>query len=187
MVDYKQLVPIVKKFEGDYSNHPNDKGGPTNRGITLKTFRSFYGFGKSITDLKNMTDAQWFSIFKKGYWDKCKADQIIDQSVANLMVDWCWGSGVIGIKMVQGVVGVKADGIVGPLTLCAINKEDGSIKPDAILYLEELRVGDDYDENVKVVVRKGLPADFVIGDAFITDAWGKYTIDKEKSIIVYEK
>ena len=69
----------------------------------------------------------------------------------------------------------------------AINKEDGSIKPDAILYLEELRVGDDYDENVKVVVRKGLPADFVIGDAFITDAWGKYTIDKEKSIIVYEK
>ena len=69
----------------------------------------------------------------------------------------------------------------------AINKEDGSITENAILYLEELRVGDDYDENVKVIVKKGLPADFVIGDAYITDAWGKYTIDKEKSMIVYDK
>ena len=69
----------------------------------------------------------------------------------------------------------------------AINKEDGSITENAILYLEELRVGDDYDENVKVVVKKGLPADFVIGDAYISDAWGKYSIDKEKSMIVYDK
>jgi len=32
-----------------------------------------------------------------------------------------------------------------------------------------------------------LPTDFVIGDAYIIDAWGKYTIDTEKSMIVYEK
>lgn len=69
----------------------------------------------------------------------------------------------------------------------AINTEDGSITENAVLYLEELRVGDDYEENVKVVVKKGLGSDFIIGDQFISNAWGKYSIDKEHSQIVYEK
>lgn len=69
----------------------------------------------------------------------------------------------------------------------AINTEDGSITENAVLYLEELRVGDDYEENVKVVVKKGLASDFIIGDGFISNSWGKYTIDKEHSQIVYEK
>ena len=120
------LVPFIKSFEGKFVNHPNDKGKATMMGITIGTFRSFYGQGKSVQDLKNITDAQWMYIFRKGYWDRCKADQIADQSVANLVVDWCWGSGVTGIKYVQAVVGVDVDGIVGPKTLAAINSQDGS-------------------------------------------------------------
>ncbi len=69
----------------------------------------------------------------------------------------------------------------------AIKQEDGSIIEGAVLYLEELRVGDDYEENVKVVVRKGLPAAFVVGDGFIRNAWGDFTVDKAKSIIRFSK
>lgn len=69
----------------------------------------------------------------------------------------------------------------------AIKQEDGSIIEGAVLYLEELRVGDDYEENVKVVVKKGLPAAFVIGDGFIRNAWGEFTVDKAKSIIRFSK
>lgn len=38
-----------------------------------------------------------------------------------MTVDWCWASGVYGIKLPQRVLGVKDDGIVGRKTLAAIN------------------------------------------------------------------
>ena len=68
----------------------------------------------------------------------------------------------------------------------AIKQEDGSIIENSILYLEELRVGDDYEENVKVIVKKGLAAPFVIGDGFIREAWGDYTIDKDKNQLKFK-
>ena len=49
------------------------------------------------------------------------ADSIENQSIANLLVDYVWASGIYGIKYPQQVLGVKADGVVGPKTLAAIN------------------------------------------------------------------
>ncbi|MBR4918768.1 MAG: OmpA family protein [Bacteroidales bacterium] len=69
----------------------------------------------------------------------------------------------------------------------AIKQEDGSIIENSVLYLEELRVGDDYEENVKVTVKKGLAAPFVIGSGFIEENWGSYTIDKEKNLLKFNK
>jgi peptidoglycan-associated lipoprotein len=69
----------------------------------------------------------------------------------------------------------------------AVNFEDGSIIENSVLYFRELAVGDDYAENVKVIVKKGLPAAFVVGTEFIIEEWGNYTIDHEKKEIVFEK
>ena len=121
MADYKKLVPIIKKYEGGWSNHPNDRGGCTNSGVTIATYRRYFGKNKTCNDLKRMTDNQWDTIFINGYWNKWLADRIKNQSIANLLVDWYWGSGVYGIKYPQQVLGVTADGIVGPKTIAAIN------------------------------------------------------------------
>jgi len=69
----------------------------------------------------------------------------------------------------------------------ALKPDDGSIIENSVLYLRELAMGDDYAENVKVIVKKGLPAAFVIGTEFITEEWGPYTIDKQTKEIVFEK
>jgi peptidoglycan-associated lipoprotein len=69
----------------------------------------------------------------------------------------------------------------------ALKSDDGSIIENSILYLRELAMGDDYAENVKVIIKKGLPATFVVGTEFITEEWGKYTIDHDKKEIVFEK
>ncbi len=69
----------------------------------------------------------------------------------------------------------------------AIKQEDGSIIEGSVLYLEELRVGDDYSENVKVTVKKGLPAAFVIGDKYIETEWGGFTIDKAQNLLKFNK
>lgn len=121
MADAQKLIPFILKWEGGFANHPLDKGGPTNKGITFNTFRAFYP-GAMVEDLKEMTDDQWFNIFVSGYWDLWRADELKNQSIANIVVDWAWASGPItSIKQVQRILGVKADGIVGPTTLRAIN------------------------------------------------------------------
>ena len=121
MADYKKLVPIIKRWEGGYVNHPLDKGGCTNSGITIGTYRQYYGKKQTCENLKKMTDYQWEIIFKNSYWNRWQADKIKSQAIANLLVDWCWGSGVYGIKYPQRILGVADDGIVGKKTLAAIN------------------------------------------------------------------
>lgn len=121
MADYKQLKPIILKYEGGYAGNI-DGMTCTMKGVTLATFRKYFGKNKTCRDLRNITDWQWDFIFKKGFWDKWQADSIESQAIANLVVDWTWGSGIWGIKYPQRVLGVKDDGIVGAKTLAAINE-----------------------------------------------------------------
>ena len=118
------LQPFLLSWEGGFVNDPADAGGATNKGVTLATFRSVFGKTKTVKDLKAMTDDQWLLVFKKYYWDRWKADQINDQSVANILVGWVWGSGKYGITLPQQLLKVTADGIVGPKTIAAVNAAD---------------------------------------------------------------
>lgn len=115
------LKPIVLKWEGGFTDTINDGYACTNKGVTIATYQAYYGKDKKCSDLKKMTDEQWDYIFKNGFWDKWRADEIESQSIANLVVDWLWASGKYGIIYPQRVLGVKDDGIVGPKTLEAIN------------------------------------------------------------------
>ena len=58
---------------------------------------------------------------KSMYWDKWQADKINNQSIANVLVDWVWASGMYGIKIPQRLLKLQDDGIVGPKTLNAVN------------------------------------------------------------------
>lgn len=114
-----ELFEAARK--GAYCNIDGDKGGPTFAGVTLATYRSFYGTSMTVHDLRNMAYHEWRNIYKTGYWDVMKADEIDNQSVADLCVDWLVNSGVGKVRNIQRVLGVQADGKVGPKTLAAIN------------------------------------------------------------------
>lgn len=124
MADKNKLIPIIKKWEGGYSDNPNDRGGATNSGVTLAVYQSVYGKNKTKNDLKKMTNEQWNYIFTKLYWNKWKADEIKNQSIANILVDWVWMSGYGTIKKIQSLFGLTADGIVGNKTISYINSHD---------------------------------------------------------------
>lgn len=143
MADAQKLVPLILRWEGGFVNDPNDAGGATMKGVTLATFRKFYGADKTVEDLKQITDAQWLHIFKTGYWDKFRGDDIDDQSVANMCVDWLYNSGTAAIKRVQKIVGVVDDGIVGDKTVAAINARQAEplfeqIKAARIAFVETI-------------------------------------------------
>ena len=124
MADKNKLIPIIKKWEGGYSDNPNDRGGATNSGVTLAVYQSVYGKNKTKNDLKRMTNDQWDYIFTKLYWNKWKADDIKSQSIANILVDWVWMSGYGTIKKIQSLFGLTSDGIVGNKTLSYINSNN---------------------------------------------------------------
>lgn len=120
------LIPFIRKWEGGFSDHPADRGGATNKGITLATYAA-YRRGKGISettadDLRRLTEAEWSEIFVQEYWNRFRGDEIRSQSVANILVDWLWMSGSTAIKTMQRFLGLNPDGIVGPKTLAAINE-----------------------------------------------------------------
>lgn len=63
-------------------------------------------------------------MLKPAFWDRWKADNIQSQKIANILVDWVWGSGKHGIVIPQRLLGVTPDGIVGNKTLAAVNFAD---------------------------------------------------------------
>ena len=116
------LKPFILSWEGGFSITPGDRGGATNKGITIATYHSVFGKERTVEDLKTITDIEWMHIYKSLFWDKWKADEIKSQSIANLLVDWTWNSGArYGIKLPQKVLGVSIDGVVGSKTIAAIN------------------------------------------------------------------
>ena len=116
MANINILSPFILSWEGGFVNDPHDRGGATNRGVTIATWRQV-GYDKDgdgdidVDDLKLITAAD-------------AVDRVKSQSVANIVVDWVWASGRHGITQVQQLLGVKADGIVGENTLAAINAQD---------------------------------------------------------------
>ena len=67
----KHLLP----HEGGWSDHPADPGGATMKGVTLEVFREFKR-NPHITkeELRNISDEDLATIYKKRYWDAVRAD-----------------------------------------------------------------------------------------------------------------
>ena len=102
--------------EGGYANHPNDPGGETNWGITLRTARGA-GYTGSMRDL---TRVQAQEIYRTAYWGRAKADQY-DSAIAFQLFDAGVNHGIgQAIRFLQRAVGVADDGVVGPVTLAAV-------------------------------------------------------------------
>lgn len=75
--NYNTSIDFVFQYEGGYVNHPQDPGGPTNRGITLNTARAYWKKDASIADIKAMPKAVAEGIYKTQYADKINFDQIL--------------------------------------------------------------------------------------------------------------
>jgi lysozyme family protein len=130
MADIKKLVPKVIYWESpQYTETPGDLGGPTKYGVTLNEWIQ-HGYDKNgdgiidKEDVKLLDQNDFEVILKSQYWDKWKADLIENQSVAELLVDWLYNSGVWAIKLPQRILGLTEDGLVGPKTIEAVNLSD---------------------------------------------------------------
>lgn len=107
MAKLEVLAPFILSFEGGFVNHINDKGGATNKGVTIATWKQC-GYDKDgdkdidVDDLRLLSEKDVIErVMRPHYWNRWKADDIKDQSLANILVDWVWCSGANGIKIPQ--------------------------------------------------------------------------------------
>lgn len=124
MAQFEKAIPKVLRWEGGYVNHPADPGGATNRGIILTIFVQYaakLGLEPTVDALKTLTEEQAKIIYKDRFWNRMLGDQIVDQSLANIAFDGFVNCGYNGLIMLQEVVGVKMDGLIGKNSLAVIN------------------------------------------------------------------
>lgn len=106
----------VLNHEGGYVNDPRDPGGETNLGISKRAYPN--------VDIKNLTVSQASEIYRKDYWEPIKGDQL-PPSLAIFCLDTAVNMGVQrAIMLLQEACGVTIDGIIGPNTLKACQKND---------------------------------------------------------------
>ena len=133
MAKIELLATILFQWEGGYQCDPDDKGNynshaelvGTKYGVSAKTYESHYNAIPDKETIENLTPEQ-ASFVLRSYWNDCKADDINNQSIANILVDWHYMSGTGGIKAAQKALDLIPDSIVGPNTLAAINRGDQS-------------------------------------------------------------
>jgi len=116
-------------YEGGYSNHPNDKGGKTNLGITEGTLNSAKQKGLVPQDvtIHEVAPEHAYIIYNVMYYKAGRCD-ILPHPLAFIHFDACVNHGIGGAvkNMLQPLLNslganLKADGVIGPKTLEAVN------------------------------------------------------------------
>ena len=125
--NWTECLKTILHHEGGYVNHPKDPGGETNLGVTKRVYEEHGG----TKDMKDLTVEDVAPIYKKGYWDKMKGDELpsgLDLCVFDFGVNAGPGRAA---KYLQTMIGSTPDGGIGPMTLKAVSEyveEHGLVK-----------------------------------------------------------
>lgn len=69
-----EALQFTLKWEGGYTNHPRDPGGPTNFGIIQRRYDEYRNSkGLSKQSVKFITKNEYVEIYDKYYWDPVRA------------------------------------------------------------------------------------------------------------------
>jgi len=129
--NFKNIINNLVELEGGKSNLSYDKGGKTNLGITQYTYNNWNKkHNKPLKDVYKITRQEADQIYKEEYWNIIKGDQL-PPNVAHIMLSQALLDGPQdSIRLVQKLLGLKVDGIMGSDTINKIKRltVNGDIK-----------------------------------------------------------
>ncbi len=122
---FPRAFALLGVHEGGYSNHPDDPGGATMKGVTQRTYdadRDRRGLPRK--DVREISDAEVERIYRGQYWNSVRADDLPD-GLAYCVFDAAVNSGPgRAARWLQQEVGAKVDGVVGSETIAAARQKD---------------------------------------------------------------
>ncbi|WP_302795240.1 glycoside hydrolase family 108 protein [Cloacibacillus evryensis] len=121
--DFERALSFTFGSEGGLSDHPADRGGLTNMGITIGTLhRAYMQRIVGHNDVKSLTRAEAAKIYEKFYWEPSAADEM-PWPLCALHFDAAVNHGLGGAaKLLQRTlsksrgVPLSIDGAIGPKT-----------------------------------------------------------------------
>ena len=117
MPSIDQIILDIIEREGPESNHPADVGGRTKYGISARSNPDAWKDGPPTLE-------QAKAIYLQRYVQVPRFHLVRDPALQAQLVDYGVHSGpALAIMKLQGILGVKVDGILGPLTMEAIDRE----------------------------------------------------------------
>lgn len=176
----EKVLDWIGLSEGGYVNHPRDPGGATDRGITQATFDAWNRqHDRPVRPVRGISEAEAREILAAQYLDTVRFDDLpsgVDYAVADYGVNSGPGRAA---KVLQRVLGVPDDGVIGTVTLAALAQRDpidviGAICQERMRFLRGLRTWDAFgrgwtarvmgardgmqDDDIGVIDRAGLLA-----------------------------
>ena len=117
--NFDKCLSITLRHEGGWADHPKDPGGATMKGVTIGTYAQFKGRKVTKDELRNISDADLRTIYRRNYWDKVRGDDL-PAGLDLVAFDGAVNSGPArGARWVQQGLGVADDGKIGPATIAA--------------------------------------------------------------------
>jgi lysozyme family protein len=129
--NFAASLELVLKSEGGFqsdSRDPGNAGGKcTNLGVTQQVWEAWVGYAVDEKEMRSLTKELVAPLYKSRYWDAVHGDQL-PSGADYLAFDFAVNAGSFRcIKTIQRALNITADGIIGPVTIKAIqdtNAED---------------------------------------------------------------
>lgn len=127
---FQEIVQEILRVEGGYVDRKEDRGGPTNFGITMPKLSEFRKKPVSKKDIQNLTKSEAIAVYKSDF-ESLFLHQLKDENVQAVLFDQAVNRGKAGMtRTVQFILGLKIDGVMGSKTIAAINNQ----KPKDFIY-----------------------------------------------------
>lgn len=125
MSAFERALKQTLGFEGGWSNDPHDRGGPTNYGITQRVYDTWrLTTGQVGRTVELISDEEIRAIYFADYWTPCRCDEL-PELLALAVFDMAVNSGVMNATLtLQRTLGVRADGVIGPITIRTAEQTD---------------------------------------------------------------
>lgn len=118
-----EIIDRILIREGGYVDHPADRGGPTNHGITQETLSNWRKRPASVDDVRNLSRPEAKQIYQRRYVEDPGYLSIQSDPVRALTIDCAVNHGPErATKLLQLAAHVFPDGKFGPLTQAAVNR-----------------------------------------------------------------
>lgn len=120
----QDIIDEIIRREGGFVDHPHDRGGATNYGITEQTLAVWRDGPVTDDDVRNLTEEEAREIYAAQYISRPGYDRL-PEPLRSFMVDSAVQHGPArATRWLQGAVDVKQDGVIGPMTLHAYSIRD---------------------------------------------------------------
>lgn len=118
---FARSMPHILVYEGGKVDHPKDPGGRTNQGVIQRVYDSYRRkIGQPPRDVYQMTNAERDAIYKSQYWDAIRGNDL-PAGIDFVVFDGAVNSGPKqSVKWLQRALGVQADGVLGMVTMDAL-------------------------------------------------------------------